>query len=254
MHRTIILWLAAFIITFLVGYIYNISDVNYPVTGTIGVEGQKVSYMFYKIHYGVDPYQIIIRTDKSDLNGILKWRNINDEEYWYETNLLNGETILTGEIPFQSPLKQIEYKVIITHKDKEYNLAGGNSITLTFYSKVPVPVKYFNGFLIYLILFLSIRTGLEAFNSIQKIKKYSVVLVLVILLFTALIHPLYLSYKYGYINQQVPPIGNLFPLYSILFLAVWVVFTIIHFKVGNPKQFAAAAGFLTIACYLLVRF
>lgn len=254
MHRTIILWLAAFIITFLVGYIYNISDINYPVTGTIGVEGQKVSYMFEKIHYGSDPYRIIIRTDKPDLSGRLKWRNINDKEYWYETDLLNGGDILTGEIPFQSPLKQIEYKVLIKYKDKEYPLAGGNSVLLMFYSKVPVPVKFFNGFLIYLILFLSIRIGLEAFNINQKIKKYSFATVLVTLLFTAMIHPLYLSYKYGYINQQIPPIENLFPLYSVLFLVLWIVFTIVHFKVENPKSFAGAAGLLTITIYLLVRF
>lgn len=254
MHRTIILWLASIVLTFLTGYIYNISDAAYPVTGTIGVEGKKVSYMFYKIHYGFDPYRIIIRTDKPDLSGKLKWRNFNDEEYWYETDLVNGENILTAEIPFQSPLKQIEYKVLITHNDKEYNLAGGNSVVLTFYSKIPAPVKVFNGLLIYLILFLSIRTSLESFNLNNKIKKFSFITVLVVLIFTAMIHPLYLSYKYGYINQQIPPIENLFPLYSVLFLGLWIVFTIIHFKAQKPKLFAAAAGLLTIAIYLLVRF
>lgn len=254
MHRTIILWLAAAIITFLVGYIYNITDKTYPVSGTIGVEGRKVSYMLEKIHYGFDPYLVILRTDVDDLEGKIKWRIVNESDYWYESQMMNEEKILKGEIPFQNDLKEVEYKVSVSYKDKEYELAGANSVRLKFYSKVPVPVKFFNGFLIYLILFLSVRTMLEAFNTNQKIKKYSFVTVVVVLFFTALIHPLYLSYKYGYINHEIPPIGNLFPVYSILFLIIWVVFTVIHFKVENPKPIASASGLLTMAVYLLIRF
>lgn len=254
MHRTIILWIASFILTFLAGYIYNITDRTYPVSGTIGIEGYKVSYMFDKAHYGIDPYRIILRTDISDVKGKVKWRFTDEKDDWYESVLTSEEKILKGKIPFSSDLKEVEYKVELNHKDKEYHLAGGNSVKLKFYSKVPSPVKFFNSFLIYLILFLSIRTGLEYFNADQKIKKYSFITAVVALLFTAMIHPLYLSYKYGYINHSIPPVENLFPLYSILFLAVWVIFTIIHFKAKNPKPFAGAAGILTIAIYLLVRF
>lgn len=254
MHKTIILWIAAIVITFLAGYIYNITDWTYPVSGTIGVEGQKVSYMFDKLHYGPDPYQIIIRTDISGLEGKINWKIVNESEYWYESRLINEAKILKGDIPFQNALEEIEYKVTLSYKDKEYKIAGGSPVKLTFYSKVPVPVKFFNGFLIYLILFLSVRTMLEAFNINQKIKKYSFVIIVVVLFFTAMIHPLYLSYKYGYINSQIPPITNLFPVYSVLFLVMWIVFTVIHFKVENPKPFAGAVGLLTIAIYLLVRF
>lgn len=254
MHKTIILWTASIVITFLAGYIYNITDWTYPVSGTIGIEGKKVSYLFEKIHFGNDPYVIIIRTDVADLKGRVKWRNKNESEYWYETDLTNEENILKAEIPYQQPPIQIEYKVQLSYKEKEYNLTGDGEVTLTFYSKVPAPVKFFNGLLIYLILFLSVRVMLESFNINQKIKKYSFVTIIVVLLFTALIHPLYLSYKFGYINHTVPPVENLFPLYSILFLAVWIMFTIIHFKAKNPKPFAGAAGLLTIAVYLIVRF
>ena len=254
MHKTIILWISAIVITFLAGYIYNITDKTYPVTGTIGVEGKKVSYMLEKIHYGPDDFSVIIRTDIPDLAGMIKWRNINESEYWYEAQMRGGEKVLIGEIPLQSPLKQIEYKILLSYNDGKYGLAGGMPVPLKFYSKVPVPVKFFNGFLIYLILFLAVRTGLESFSTNQKIKKYSFVTVTVTLLFTAMIHPLYLSYKYGYINNQIPPIDNLFPWYSVLLLVVWIVFTVIHFKVENPKPFAAASMLITIAVYLLVRF
>ncbi len=254
MHKTIILWLGAVIITFLTGYIYNLTDKTYPVSGTIGVNGQKVSYMFEKIHYGPHPFKVIIRTDNPRISGLILWQPEADKGRWLVVDMVNEEKILKGEIPFQLPLKQIHYRVSVADETKEYQLAGGVSIPLTFYGKVPKPVKFLNGFLVYLILFLSVRTGLEAFNKNQKIKKFSFITVSATLLFTAMIHPLYLSYKFGYINNQIPPIDNLFPAYSILILFVWILFTVIHFKVKNPKPFAATSMLITIAVYLLVRF
>lgn len=253
-HKTVILWLGAVVITFLTGYIYNITDENYPISGTIGVEGKKVSYMFEKTHYGPDPFTIIIRTDNPRITGLILWQPEPDKGRWLVIEMTNEEKILKGEIPFKSPLKQIKYRVSVADEKKEYQLAGGLSIPLTFFAKVPVPVKLFNGFLLYLIIFLSVRTGLEAFNTNQKIKKFSFITVSASLLFTAMIHPLYLSYKYGYINHEVPPIGNLFPVYSILILGVWILFTVFHFKVKNPKPLAAASMLITIAVYLLIRF
>lgn len=254
MHKTVILWLAAVVITFLTGYIYNITDWTYPVSGTIGVEGYKVSYMFDKVHYGPDPYQIIIRTDIPGLEGTINWKFIDENGLWQESELKSGNKILKGEIPFSRELNEVEYKVVLNFRDKEYSLAAGSPVSLVFYSKVPAPVKIFNGLITYLILFLSVRTMMEAFNVNQKIKKYSFVTVVVALFYTAMIHPLYLSYKYGYINHAIPPIGNLFPAYSLLFLLLWIASAIIHFKAENPKPFAASAGLLTITIYLMVRF
>jgi hypothetical protein len=43
MKNEIILWLSSLIIVFIIGYIKNVTDKDYPVTGTFGIEGKKVS-------------------------------------------------------------------------------------------------------------------------------------------------------------------------------------------------------------------
>ena len=48
--NNIILWIASLVITFLGIYLSNLVDKDYPVTGTFGIEGQKVSYRFEKVH------------------------------------------------------------------------------------------------------------------------------------------------------------------------------------------------------------
>ena len=64
----IILWAASLIITFLTIYLSNLLDKNYPITGTFGIEGKKLSYLFEKVHYGSEDISILIRTDADDLN------------------------------------------------------------------------------------------------------------------------------------------------------------------------------------------
>ncbi len=46
----IILWVASIVITFLIGYFPTLTNKDYPISGTFGIEGEKVSYRFEKIH------------------------------------------------------------------------------------------------------------------------------------------------------------------------------------------------------------
>ena len=60
MKNQIILLLSALIIAFLTGYIESVTDADYPVTGTFGINGKKVSYKLDKTHFGDSPFEVII--------------------------------------------------------------------------------------------------------------------------------------------------------------------------------------------------
>jgi hypothetical protein len=59
MKNAIILWLSCLILVFLIGYIKSITDKDYPITGTFGIEGKKVSYKLDKISFDKDYYKNI---------------------------------------------------------------------------------------------------------------------------------------------------------------------------------------------------
>ena len=66
MKQSIILWISAILITFLFGYFNSVTNNDFPISGTIGIDGQKVTYKFEKV-YGIDAnknnnYEIFIRT------------------------------------------------------------------------------------------------------------------------------------------------------------------------------------------------
>ena len=75
MKQQLILWISSIILTFLIGYTRNVTDEYYPVTGTLGIEGQKVSYKLDKVHYGDEPYKLIVLTEYDELSIKCVWKS-----------------------------------------------------------------------------------------------------------------------------------------------------------------------------------
>ena len=91
-------------------------------------------------------------------------------------------------------------------------MPDNQKVTLTFFGKIPVAINILEFLLLYLGLILAVRTGLEYFNNGKNSKKLGVFTVVFFLTLIALINPLYLTYKYGFINTSIPPINKTFSM------------------------------------------
>jgi hypothetical protein len=248
----IILWLTSFVIVFLAVYISNLIDKNYPITSTFGIEGKKVSYRFEKVHYGKDDYKIIIRTDIDDLNGKLFWKNKADT-IWQSTELYKTDLILYGNIPALKPEQKLIYYVELYHKGKKYVLPNNQKVSLTFFGKIPSAVNVIESLLLYLGLVLSIRTGLEFFNAGKKSKKFGVLALVLFLTLVALVNPLYLTYKYGFINSSIPPINRLFLWSDLVIFVLWIATLITIFRSDKFKLLPLVSAILILIIVVLFR-
>ncbi len=241
----LILWLASFIITFLSIYIFNLLDKNYPITGTFGIEGEKVSYRFEKVHYGKDDFSVVIRSDVKNLSGKLFWKSYSDS-VWLSSQLKTSKMILEGSIKSLKPLQTLEYFVELKYKDKTYRLPDNKKVLLLFFGKIPTAVNVLQFLFIYIGLLLAIRTGLEFFNNNKKTKKFSMLTVILFVTLLVLINPLYLTYKFGYINSSIPTISKLFPVRLMLVTLLWIISMIVSFRYSSIKYIALAAAVITI--------
>lgn len=241
----LILWLASFIITFLSIYIFNLLDKNYPITGTFGIEGEKVSYRFEKVHYGKDDFSVVIRSDVKNLSGKLFWKSYSDS-VWLSSQLKTSKMILEGSIKSLKPLQTLEYFVELKYKDKTYRLPDNKKVLLLFFGKIPTAVNVLQFLFIYIGLLLAIRTGLEFFNNNKKTKKFSMLTVILFVTLLVLINPLYLTYKFGYINSSIPTISKLFPVRLMLVTLLWIISMIVSFRYSRIKYITLAAAVITI--------
>ena len=246
--ENLILWIASFIITFLVVYLSNLFSSNYPISGTIGIEGQKVSYRFEKIHYGKEDVSVLIRSDLKDLSGKLFWKAETDS-VWNSKDMKGDDLVLSASFPSAKIETKTNYYIELSYKDKNLFVPDNQKVGIEFFAKIPTMVNVLQFLFLYLGLLLAVRTGLEYFNKQEKIKKFEIFIAIIFLTLTALVNPLYLTYKYGFINKTVPSITRLFPAKELLLTVLWIASIIITFNVKKYKIIPLISAIITIIIF-----
>lgn len=247
MKQQLILWISSIILTFIIGYTKNVTDTNYPVTGTFGIDGQKVSYKLDKVHHGKEPYKLIILTELDELKGRCVW------EYNSENMIVplsKGENNYYAEIPSQKPLSTIDYKVIITHNRKIYKIPSESIVKMTFYGKIPPSISLFHFILLYGGILLAIRATLEIFNDKKLLKKYSVITTSIFILLAAIIDPLRNSYKLGAINNYIPSITEIIEPLLVVLVLIWIAGSVTIFN----KRFVVITAVVLFLSTIIIYF
>ncbi len=254
MKQSIILWIAAFVITFLVGFLQSRLNNQYPVSGSFGIEGKEVGYKFDKVYYGSDSYQFLITSEIKNLEGKVFWK-IENSDKWNSSDLNSNGKILIGKIPGQSPKTKIEYLVKLDYNNKEYSIPSENqAVLLTYYASVPSSVSFYYIFTLFLALLLAVRTGLEYFNLPGKMKKLNVFTLILIVVNVFAFHPLKTTYQLGAVGKGAIPISELFQISSILLLFIWIITTALIFNTKKYRIWAPLAATITIIIFELGNF
>ena len=250
MKNQIILLLSALVITFLTGYIESVTDADFPITGTFGINGKKISYKLNKIHYGASPFEVMIISDVNDLEGYIKWRK---NENWQFSKMEQKNNIIFGNINDLNPVSEIEYQVVLSKDDKEYIIPENQPVHLKIFGKIPEFVSTLYSLLLYAGLFLSIRAGLEVFNESKFLKKYSFVQSAVFLLLALLISPLFISYKLNAINHIVLPLLTMFDLRISLLAITSIISSVIFFNIKKAKLIPLVSSVIIILIFILLK-
>lgn len=254
MKQSIILWIAAAVITFLAGFLQSRVSNEYPVSGSFGIDGKEIGYKLDKVCYSNNDYKFFLKSEIDGLSGSVYWK-ANDAEEWSSSELNDSSEILSGKIPNYGPLANIEYFIKVDYKNKSYNIPPDNKpVIMTFYGKIPVSINFYYLFTLFGALLLAIRTGLEYFQIPGKMKKLNVFTLIFVVVNVFAFHPLRTTYKLGAIGKSVIPISQMFQFPSILLLLTWILATALIFNTKNFRIWAPTAAVLTIFIYELGHF
>lgn len=247
MKNQIILWLSSIIIVFLIGYVKNVTYKYYPVTGTFGIEGYKVSYKLDQETFDQSSYKNIIISDVKGLTGKLIWFKEDERN---ELTFREIDKGLVCEIPIFKPGQKITYKLILNYKNRTYKIPEKDFVRLTFWGNIPSPVNILYFIFMYGGLILSIRCLLELFNDKKNLKKYAFITSALFIILTSIIFPLRSSYKLGAINTYVPPFTDLLSPVLLVILLLWIVGTILLFS----KKYSGAITIILVSTTVVLFF
>lgn len=225
MKNNIILWISSFLIVFVLSYLKSIFSENYPITGTIGVDGLKLTYKLDKEGYG-DKHKLMLRSDNENVTAIA----IVQKDSLVKFDFYKENIFLVTELDRKITGKEFRYHLIVINKNNEYRIPEIGEVSFIFYGKISKMLSAMLNLFLFVGIILIVRSGLEYFNKNLMTKKFLVLAGVVWLTFVMLINPLYLSYKYEYINHIITPIQSLFPINHLLILILLIVTVILSFN------------------------
>ncbi|WP_337872265.1 hypothetical protein [Ignavibacterium sp.] len=247
MKESIILWLSSLVIVFLLSYFKSVFGEYYPITSTFSVNGQKVSYKLDKYESG-DTYKLIIRSDYKELEGEVIINS--DKSKNHSIKLHKDRDILFAEIRKKDVGSKFSYYIQLKSEDRNYRLPSNNIVEFTFFGKIPGMVNGLYIIFLYTGLILIVRSGLEIFKTNRRTKNYLVITSIVLITLLMMINPLYLSYKFDYINKTIPPIQNLFPIHLLLIVLLWIATTVYVFIKKKDTPLGLITSILCLLIYL----
>jgi hypothetical protein len=247
MNKKLILWISAVIITFLAVFVHQRLSPYYPQSGSFGIEGEKVTYAFPKLHRGRDSLKIMIRTDLDDVSGNVLWKKKNEAE-WNRHIFTDRGNFLTASIPYFEPGEKIFYKTQLFYNNKRYDVPQSNEVTLLFSGKRPSSVLYVFYFFLFGGLLIAVRGALEYFNPSDKRILFSALAAMFFFVAAIIFYPFIRSYELDVINKSIPSVELLFDIPLVLIFLVSFVTSLLVLKF-KKKIFLLVSGVLVLLIY-----
>ncbi len=254
MKQSIILWIAACVITFSAGFIQSTISPHYPENGTLSTYSGDVSYSFDKIYRGKGDYTVWVLSNFKGLKGNLEWKDV-DSSNWQKVKMLPSRQAIVAKIPAHSPLSKVEYKVVLDDNGRTYSIPKKGTVQLEFMGHVPSPITMFYYITLFAGLLLAIRTGLESFKEKPRLRLYTLFTLISFFSFTLVFSTVKKGCELGLIGTtKIVPITDLFSSGPVLLFIIWIAALILIFNIKKPKVWAISASVVTIITFLYGNF
>jgi hypothetical protein len=246
--NSIAYWIMAFLLTMAVFYYQRLTGPTHPVTGSEHLQESDVKYRFLRSSTAFHQMPVSILTADKNLRAFLNYKRFGTSDEWVDIEMRRKDGKLSAEIPGQPVAGKIEYSVRIRSGQQNLILNKGKSIVARFRGYVPAVFLIVHVVLMFLGIFLALRTGLEA--SRRDGKYFGLVnwTFFIIFLGGLVFGPIVQKYAFGDFWTGFPYGFDLTDNKTLLAFIFW--FLAFLFKKRN-KWWVLAATLLMIVIYMI---
>jgi len=159
--------------------------------------------------------------------------------------------ILSVVLPKQPPAGKVIYKTSLIYKDKEYPLAKGKDLIIRFKGDVPASVLLPHIVFIFFAMLVSARAGIECFNKIPKLRIYTYISVVLLLLGGFVFGPIVQKYAFGEYWTGFPFGFDLTDNKTLIALVFWLIALYKTQKQLNTRKWVLIASIVTLVIFLI---
>ncbi len=247
-----VLWILSFLITAFILVYQRTTGPTYPLRGNATLGDIEISYKLLRSHETTQDYEINITTKSPDITGYVLYKRFNTQDALIRKPLQREKDSLISFLPKQPSAGKLEYRVILTHLGAELDLSGKNPIIIRFKDPVPTLIIIVHILVMFLALFFSTRTGLEALRADSDPRKLTLCTFIFLVLGGLIFGPLMQKFAFGAFWTGFPFGTDLTDNKTLIALIGWLIALIAVFRKGKPARgWVLGASILMIAIFLI---
>lgn len=251
MKKEILFWTIAFVLTAFLAIYQRVTGPTYPIKGSFTLDSRVVKYNLPRSSDGNEHTYVKIDINDSTVTGQISWKRFNtDDEYTViEMKPSNGQ--LQAELPKQPTGGKLQYNVSIKKDIDEVSLPEVSDFVFRFRDPVPSWVMIPHILIIFLAMLFSTRAGLEFFTTKPRLKAYTWLTLIMLVLGGFVFGPLMQYYAFGQFWTGVPFGFDLTDNKTLIALITWLIVLYRLNKSKNPKRLVLAGAIIMFLVFLI---
>lgn len=249
--KKIVLWVIAFLIMASTSVVQNLTGPTNPVRGKVKIDDSQISYKLERSQENTGDYELRIKVQNREIAGNLMWRRHETDDSWVNIPLERKDDLLLGRLPAQPPAGKLEYKVVLTYKEKEISLSGEKPIVIRFKGRVPWPLLYSHVIIILAAMLFSTRAGIEALDPKGNPRNLALWTLGLLVLGGVILGSIVQKLSFGQFWTGVPFGYDLTDNKTLIALIGWIVAVFAGRGERKARSWVFAASVLLLVIYLI---
>ena len=162
-RSSVLLWIAAFVVTVLLAVFQRMTGPSYPIRGTEALpNGESLSYSLPRSNEGRDELRIALPAPSGATRADLEWRRYpTDEPFQSQPMTASAEGEFETRIPPQPAAGKVEYRILLELADGVISIPESEAVVARYRASVPAYVLIPHILAMFLSMLVSSRTLFE---------------------------------------------------------------------------------------------
>jgi hypothetical protein len=248
--RNLYIWIIAIIITLASVYYQRITGPSYPLKGEANINGKELHYNLERSHSSSEDFKLRIEINDSLITGNVRWMRYKSYDEWVSIPMVNKDGALEAVIPKQPPAGKILYYVEL-HSGNQIIPLNIKPVIMRFRGDVPSGILIPHILCMFIMMFLSTRTGLEFFSNTPRYKIYTFLTLAFVIAGGLIMGPITQKFAFGEYWTGVPFGFDLTDNKTLIAFIAWIVALWSIYKSKNPGRWILAAAVITLLVFLI---
>ncbi len=251
MKRSVVLWIAALVVTVFTVYYQRVTGPTYAISGRTQLNGKNIEYKLLRSHGGDTNAPVVIQTSDSSIEGFVEWKRYRTGDHWTKSKMEYREGNLVAELPHQPPAGKLQYRLTLARGNEAVIIPADEPVVIRFKGDVPIAILIAHIVAMFGSMLLAARAGLEYFSLESNLKRLTAWTIAFLVAGGFVLGPFVQKYAFGQWWTGWPFGYDLTDNKTAIAILVWIGAAFALWKSKRPKTWALIAAIVTFAVYLI---